>query len=286
MREALETRGRTAALVTPDRDLARRVVAELTRWNIAIDDSAGLPLSHTAPGAFFRLIAQAVGERAAPAPLLALLKHPLAAGGMRRGDFLAHARYLERRVLRGPRPASGFEGLADAAGSSRNAGDLHPFVTRLAAKAASLEALMASDDAALADLIVAHAQFAEWLATTGDAGHTALWDGEAGEALANFIGELRQSAALLARIPGPAWPSLLDALLAGRVVRPRYGSHPRLFIWGLLEARLQQADLLILGGLNEGTWPPEPQRRPVDVAPDARRARPRPAGAAHRPDRA
>lgn len=50
--------------------------------------------------------------------------------------------------------------------------------------------------------------------------------------------------------------------MASRVVRPRYGEHPRLSIWGPLEARLQQTDLLILGGLNEGTWPAEPAADP------------------------
>ncbi len=38
LRETLEHDGRTAALVTPDRDLARRVAAELSRWEIAIHD--------------------------------------------------------------------------------------------------------------------------------------------------------------------------------------------------------------------------------------------------------
>ena len=50
--------------------------------------------------------------------------------------------------------------------------------------------------------------------------------------------------------------------MADRVVRPRFGGHPRLAIWGPLEARLQQADLLILGGLNEGKWPPETETDP------------------------
>jgi ATP-dependent helicase/nuclease subunit B len=262
MRETLETPGRTAALITPDRSLARRVIAELARWNVVIDDSAGVPLSHTGPGVFFRLIAQVVGEQAAPAPLLALLKHPLAAGGLARGTFLAHARYLERRVLRGPRPARGFRGLAEAVANSHHAADLQAFAARLAAHAQPLETLMASEEASLADLVTAHTQFAEWLATSSDGGQTLLWHGDAGEAVANFVGELRQSAPLLERIPGRAWPSLLDALLAGQVVRPRHGSHPRLSIWGLLEARLQRADVLILGGLNEGTWPPEPREDP------------------------
>ena len=54
-----------------------------------------------------------------------------------------------------------------------------------------------------------------------------------------------------------------------------------LAIWGLLEARLQQADLVVLGGLNEGTWPAADRERPVDVAADAARtsACRRPSGA-------
>ncbi|HXI99699.1 MAG TPA: hypothetical protein VNH44_00665, partial [Micropepsaceae bacterium] len=79
LREVLETKGRTAALVTPDRGIARRVAAELTRWDIAIDDSAGVTLSRTPPGAFLALLARAAAERFTPVPLLALLKHPLAA---------------------------------------------------------------------------------------------------------------------------------------------------------------------------------------------------------------
>ena len=47
LRRKLETPGATAALVTPDRELARRVAAELRRWDIDIDDSAGSPLNRT-----------------------------------------------------------------------------------------------------------------------------------------------------------------------------------------------------------------------------------------------
>jgi ATP-dependent helicase/nuclease subunit B len=50
--------------------------------------------------------------------------------------------------------------------------------------------------------------------------------------------------------------------MAAVAVRPPYGQHPRIFIWGLIEARLQQADLMILGGLNEGTWPALPTPDP------------------------
>ncbi|HEX2115991.1 MAG TPA: double-strand break repair protein AddB [Alphaproteobacteria bacterium] len=261
MRETLEQPGHTAALVTADRNLARRVVAELARWNIAVDDSAGTPLAHTPPGVFFRLVAQVIAERAAPAPLLALLKHPYAAGTYERAHFLRLARYLERRILRGPRLAGGFCSLVKAVTESRHADDLRVFVERLAAAAAPFEALIESNAAHAIDLLSEHVKLAEWLATR--AGEpTDLWRGDAGEALANFVGEFRLSTGHLEKIDPRRWPALVDTLLAGRVVRPRYGSHPRLAIWGLLEARLQHADVIILGGLNEGTWPPEPEEDP------------------------
>ena len=89
LRRKLETPGATAALVTPDRELARRVAVELRRWGIEIDDSAGLPLNRTPPGAFLRLVLDLAGSRLAPVPLLAALKHPLAAGGLDAGRLSA-----------------------------------------------------------------------------------------------------------------------------------------------------------------------------------------------------
>ncbi len=93
MREVLEDEfgDRTAALITPDRDLARRVAAELKRFDITVDDSSGRPLSETPPGVFLRLVAEMIANEAAPAELLACLKHPLAAGGMDPAKFRAGA---------------------------------------------------------------------------------------------------------------------------------------------------------------------------------------------------
>jgi len=100
--------------------------------------------------------------------------------------------------------------------------------------------------------------FAEALA--GDdtqPGAQRLWAREAGTAASSFVLELSEAADALAPIPGAAYPGLLRALMNGRTVRPPWGRHPRLAIWGPLEARLQRADLMILGGMNEGTWPLE-----------------------------
>jgi len=259
MRQALETPGRTAALITPDRGLARRVGTELRRWDIVVDDSAGLPLAATPPGSFLRLTAELLCGALDPVDLLATLKHPLALGGRGPGVLRAAARDLDRWALRGPRPGPGFEGLVTALSTSRAAqgrdtADALALLDDLSEQAAAALALCQDGNVALADLLVAHIGFAEWLAT--DAGGTChLWANEAGEAAMRFIADLLRAAVALPAMAGGGYASLLNNLMVWQSVRPAFGLHPRLHIWGPLEARLQQADLVLLGGLNEGSWP-------------------------------
>ena len=264
LREALEHDARTAALVTRDRGLARRVAAELGRWGVALDDSGGQPLADTAPGSFLRLTAQLVAERAAPLALLAALKHPLAAGGGAPGRFRAQVRTLEHAVLRGPRPEAGFAGVARAlATAEKSSPALRKFFAAIVDAAEPLAEAMARPAVALGEIASAHLGFAEWLATSdAEPGAERLWRGDAGEAAAAFFTELAEDAGVLPPIAGRDYPALLDALIESRVVRPRFGRHPRLHILGPLEARLQHADVMILGGLNEGSWPPEPAADP------------------------
>ncbi|MGH6954642.1 MAG: double-strand break repair protein AddB, partial [Alphaproteobacteria bacterium] len=260
MRESLERPSETAALVTLDRGLARRVAAELRRWDIEIDDSAGAALGSTPPGAFLRLTAAAAGARLSPVPLLAMLKHPLAAGGRPPGVFRAEVRALERALLRGARPGEGMAGLDAAAAEldPAEAGWLRAWLGPLDAMASEFVDAIGGTSVALGAALSAHVRFAERLAATeSESGPERLWVGEAGESAASFVAELADAAHDFPPIDGPEYPGLLDALLAGRVVRPRHGRHPRLHIWGPLEARLQHADLFILGGLNEGSWPRE-----------------------------
>ena len=268
LRETLERPGETAAFVTPDRALARRVAAELGRFGIAIDDSAGLPLDQTPPGVFLRLVAAAGAAPEAPIDLLALLKHPLAAAGRELGGFRRRVRELERRVLRGPRTGLGLSKLATAIAHDSEipaeaAERLQRFVARLAVLLEPLRAAIEHQTATLDALIQAHVRVAEALAATADQdGASRLWAGDAGEVCATWVAELADSAADFPPFSGAAYPGLFDAMIQGHVVRPRYGRHPRLAILGPLEARLQHADRVILGGLNEGTWPAEP---PVDA---------------------
>ncbi len=261
MRESLEVAGKRAALVTPDRSLARRVASELRRFAIEVDDSGGVPLCETPPGVFLRLTAAMVAESLAPVPFLAALKHPLAGGGTEAGVFRATVREFEGAVLRGPRPAPGIPGLRSALRAAekidaKTKRRLGLWLARLAKDCQGFAKLISAKRAKLGALIEAHAVFAEKLAATdSESGAAKLWAGEAGEAASDLMAEFAESARDAAAVPGAAYPALLEAAMETRVVRPRFGRHPRLFIWGLLEARLQQADRMILAGLNEGTWP-------------------------------
>ncbi|WP_421996884.1 double-strand break repair protein AddB [Reyranella sp.] len=261
LREVLKDEGRTAALVTPDRDLARRVAAELRRWDIDIDDSAGTPLADSPPAALLLALTAAIDAGFAPAALLALLKHPLCTLGGARGEVLAAARRLDRKCLRGLKPAPGLAAIRariDAA-SFGHPGDrdaVRGLVDRVEAATALLVGEMAAGapPAALLDATLAAAETI--------ASPDALWSGDAGEALADVLARLRAAWEEAGPIAGGEWPALLAAMLAPETLRPAWGRHPRLAIWGPLEARLQRADLLVLGGLNDGTWPPAVETGP------------------------
>ena len=260
LREAVETEGLTAALVTPDRSLAARVSAHLVRWGIEADDSAGQPLSATPSGTLLLSIAAAAVEDLAPVALLALAKHPLVGGeGPERLAWLDAVRALDL-ALRGPRPRAGVAGLddrfadkkADAAWAR-----IRPLVAPLAGRIDAATSL-AAVAAALRELVDT---------LSGDA----AWRGADGRAAATLLAELEQSPdALSLSVASDDIVPLLRQMMEVVPVRRPYGGHPRIFVWGLLEARLQQADLMILGGMNEGVWPSLPAPDPW-LAPRIRR---------------
>jgi len=258
LREVLETPGQTAALVTPDRSLARRVTAELTRWDIAIDDSAGQPLTRTPAGTFLALLARAAAERFAPVPLLALLKHPLAAGGEDRASFRHMVRALEKPALRGLRPEAGLEGIAERLEKAGARAGLQNWFSHLAQKLMPFAECMNAEEATLGELAQVHATAAEALAATNsESGKESLWRGPSGESAAGLIAALMREGGDIAISPAQQYSEVFRTLAAMRAVRPLYNLHPRLAILGPLEARLLDFDLVILSGLNEGQWPSE-----------------------------
>lgn len=293
LREAAETPGRTAALVSPDRLLARRVAVRLEAWGITVDDSAGRPLRKTPPGALLDLVINAIATRFAPADTVALLKHPLARLGLDPFSARLGARALEIVTFRAPYLGEGLDGIEAAferAAADRARGlRAHPaarrlwdedwqrardLLARLRAAFAPLLALYESDaPAALRDLVAAHCHAAEAVARVpgmepatadlfargegepSDDAESPLWQGEAGETAARFFASLLDARLPSLDLPSSDYADLYRGLAAAETVRPRGPVHPRLSIWGPFEARLQQTDIVILGSLNEGTWP-------------------------------
>jgi ATP-dependent helicase/nuclease subunit B len=271
LREVLEDQHRTSALATPDRALARRVIAALARWDVTVDDSGGDSLGETAAGRFARLIAEAALGGLPPVTLLALVKHPLFRLGQPEGAYAGAIAALERAILRGPRPRPGTAGLADALATFRaeqpklhrrdprggiGEADLDAaaaLVTRLATALAPLEGLGAKSQP-FGQIAMHHRAVLVALATGRDGDALASDDGNA--ALTAFDDIAARPTSDDFEVAPADYPEMFLAAIADRVVR-RPDRHARVRIFGLLEARLQTIDRMVLGGLVEGTWPPE-----------------------------
>ncbi len=263
LRQSAEAKRRRTAFVTHDRALARRVAAELRRWNINVDDSAGIPLAESEAGRFARLLAAAAAETLSPVTLLAFLRHPLNNLTVETGSVDA----LELAVLRGPRPAAGADGLIRAIENSRSRKHHHrdpraklgdakwDAALKLARKTAkALDPLLlfaGRKNVACGELISAHRECLSQcgLVFTHESLNGAF---ELGEVLT----VLEQTAAALELDLG-AYAGAFSELLRGETVRRDFDPDERIRILGPLEARLLQADQILIGGLNEGSWPPE-----------------------------
>jgi len=253
IRRALEVAGKRIALITPDAALARRVTAELARYAILPDDSLGQPLARSPAGVFLRLVAEVASEGAAPVRLAALLQHPLMRPGLDRQQHLALARRYEMKVLRRkPQP-----GLAP--------GRLPEWPQATAAEAAwrdRIEGIIAAlaaplAGASLGEVTAAHIAAAESLSRDSADSAPEIWQARAGEALHKLMQRLARNADAHGEGPAAGYLALLGNLLGRENLPPEAERpHPRVMIWGTQEARVQGADLAILGGLNDGIWPP------------------------------
>ncbi|MGD9836206.1 MAG: double-strand break repair protein AddB [Afipia sp.] len=295
MREARE-RNLTAALVTPDRALARRVMASLGRWNLAFDDSGGDSLMDTPAGIFARLVAQTVADELAPPALLALLKHPLFRLGRAQGAFTKAIGDLELALMRGPRPAPGSEGLArdfarfrDELGKlrRREPSAIHysepraqfddialdgvgALITGLTTTLKPLEDLRPGKPHDLMEFAARHHAVLRNL-SVDDKGVLLAFEDSDGGALSKAFDDLLQIGESSGedRVPAPSgvtlaigdYPEVFQTAFGDRIVR-RPQSSASLRIYGPLEARLTECDRVILGGLVEGVWPPAPRVDP------------------------
>ena len=288
MRQALETPGRTAALITPDRDIARRVAAELARFDIDIDDSGGKPLSATSVGSLARLLATIAEDGLGAVELVALLAHPLTCLGISRERVVELAPLAEIAVLRTvERGASGWAKSIPAA--RELAAETHAYpaaralddetwraiedvLTRVDLALAPFAAL--SSDAELTARVEAHHACLEAIV----AGSSESMGEGAEELLALF--ERLQIAQAPSGFDASAYAALFDALALETILRGPRRAHPRLKILGPIEARLIDADLILLAGLDENIWPPQTDagaflnrsmRRQLGLSPPERR---------------
>ena len=262
MREALEQPTRTASLITGDQALGEMVSLELARLGVDVPSSAGARLANTRRGQFLRLLAEAWGDDFAPASLLALGQHPDACGGMPRLKFRTQMRLLERRVLRcrqGGRQ-DGNQGGYQGGGlkilracAAKIAPELVDFIDEAWLKTCGdLSALRQGDLGVLAD---AHALAAEHL-SSDDMDANKVWCGRDGNRLAGIFAGLGRFGGGV-HVDAAQYPKLLEECIAEEVLYADEDLHPRLSIMGLMEARMQVSDVMILGGMNEGITPPQ-----------------------------
>lgn len=290
LRHAAETPRFKAALVSPDRVLARRVAIRLEAWGIRVDDSAGRPFVKTVPGTFLDLVVDAVANDFAPGDVMALLKHPLARLGLDPFSIRRAARNLEIAAFRTSYLSSGLDGIERAVDRAAHG------VSTGQRQSRAVQRLQEDDWAGIRDLVArlhdafddladmfaspgrvsfralaeAHLKAAEAVARVSDdrdaseeasardEGSVAispLWQGEAGDEASTFFAKLLNTDAAALEVTAQDYSELYRGLLVGRNVRPRGAVHPRLSIWGPFESRLQQPDIIVLGSLNDGVWP-------------------------------
>ena len=255
IREAV-ARKKSAALITPDRTLGRRVAAALSRWDIMPDDSAGRPLSLTAPGRLIRQVAALLGERVENDVLIALLKHPLVRTDMR-GPHLLMTRELELFLRRQQASDISAASLARFAETSTDHADWATWVIDLC------KTLSATPPDALDQRLAAHIAITEALSAGPNMKGTGeLWEAAAGRKSLETLGNIADAADAAPPMDVIDYRRLIDTSLAGENLPNVDDAHPGVMIWGTLEARVQGADFVILGGLNEGTWPERPAPDP------------------------
>ena len=263
MREALETPGKTASLVTPDRALAARVRAELARWDITVDDSGGERLAATPEGALACLTLAAACEAQPSLALLALLSHPLCRLGRASAEVEQLTRFIDIAVLRLPiADHADARAVVAAARKASKERDAHPATRRMGEddwaavttqlieiEAALLPLRAAAQDAPLSTFATTHLTALQTLMQGVDTFSPGI------DSLQELLDELAADKVLQTGLDD--YRALFDQIASETVVRGPAQSHPRLKILGLLEARLLHADMILLGGLDETVWPPQ-----------------------------
>ncbi len=271
IRQELEHPFKRIAVITPDRELGLRISQQLKRWGIGVDDSAGIPAVTTPHGAMLFAALACLQSNFSATNLLALWKHPFVQAGEARLDWLENVRAIDM-LLRGPPVGVGLKAISQkikseaqfARGQGRieRVTELESLALWYAEQCKPLETFAQAASKNVASLIDALSELLDLLS-----GGT-YWKGATGRQFAQFLEEMSsRDLGFMGQQPFAAIPQIFREFLADMAIRPAYGAHPRVAIYGLLEARLQSADVVICAGLNEDSWPqnsaPDPWLAPA-----------------------
>ena len=253
LRKAIDD-GITATLITPDREISRYVSSIMTRWDITPDDSAGIPLSLTPVGRFLRETATLLSDNVKTSQIFAILKHPLCHNGNNRGEHLRLTRDLEL-FLRKDGIVSLTPDLMKEWSEKQS--------SQLAAQWTDwflqcFVNLLEPGVQSFATWLQKHIALSDNIANGSDdtnAGEKQFWQGASGAPIRQIIDRLNETNETTLKCELRDYIGIFKGLLAQDSLRETTTTHPRVLIWGTLEARVQGADLYILSGLNEGTWP-------------------------------
>lgn len=250
IRKMLEGPKKTIAVITPDHELTQRLQAQLSRWNIVANSSAGVPLGQTVVGTFLTLIAS-IHPKMSVSTWLSLLKHPLFFKHENRGDHLKNTRLWDRkwRDLDVSKITSVFQ---DTSPVDEDLQEWYSQIQQLIAPITEL-----SGRNILETWLSALIKTAEGLCAP-----PSLWAEADGTAAKEFIHEFSKYASDYPSLSAGQFSTLLPQLLDQQTVHVRRGIGSPVMILGALEARQVQADYIILAGLNEGTWPKGTQPDP------------------------
>ncbi|SMQ85840.1 DNA helicase/exodeoxyribonuclease V, subunit B [Devosia lucknowensis] len=261
-RAALEA-GKSVGIITPDRNLARRIAAELRRFDIVVDDAAGTPLFLSSAGRLARQVLALVVNRVTPVDLMALLRNRATTLGTDRVALAETVNRIDLLLLRGQRPSPGFAGLR-ALLAARMASDAderrRPISPDDAVVMADLLDRLELATAPLVSLTSEKELPASALAAALGSAVLAISPDAPLPGREEFLAWIDSVAALSGkghRFAPHGLEDVLSALMAGVEVRHRIPEDRRtdIAIWGQLEARLMSPDILILGALNEDKWP-------------------------------
>ncbi len=264
-------------VATADTVLARRIAAQLRDAGLDFDDTGGIPLAELPAGRLARQLLQAALTGLRHGPLLELLTHPFV---RLREDAAAHRKWTLHfeKMLRGEQQRMGLPSYLERAIAWDEAvadlyrqrdGRMQDFVTALGEALAPLLHRAGGGEAAWTEHLTALVESWERMAPDRPLGGAELPpDQTALGRLLDDLGRVARGEGLAGtppRLGFADFANLLDRLLSEGPrshVRPNRREFLPVQLTGLLEARLEEYDLLILAGTGEEVFPGR-LRRPL-----------------------